>query len=486
MVTLEHPFEESLTFDDVLIKPAFCNIRPEDIDLSIQLGDGLRLNMPILSAAMDTVTEAEMAIAMAQLGGMGVIHRNMPASEQVQQVELVKRFVAGMVTNPVVIEPEVSLQEALDNMVTHRISALPVVNGEGHLVGILTNRDVRFASDVTRPVSDYMTRDNLVTVKRSITREEAKHLLHKHRIEKLLVVDDQFRCAGLITVKDIEKAKENPLACIDARGHLCVAAAVAPDERDFERAMGLIDAGVDMLVIDTAHGHSAYVLNIIQKLRQQKTCPLIVAGNIATSEAARCLIEAGADVLKVGIGPGSICTTRVVAGVGVPQLSAIMAVAQEAGDRVPIIADGGIKQSGDVAKALAAGARAVMLGSLLAGTDESPGQVYAHGGLQYKLYRGMGSLSAMVEGSASRYGQDARAPRDQLTPEGVEGRVPYKGSVKRILQQLVGGIRACMRYTGADTLETLAKKAQFIRISHASLRESHVHDVEVIRDIHPI
>ncbi len=481
---------EALTFDDVLLQPAASDVMPAEVDLRTRITSDITLNLPILSSAMDTVTEASMAIAMARAGGMGVIHRNLAPEQQAEQVRQVKSFESGMVVNPITIGPDATLSDALTLMEQRKISGIPVVkNGgkggraKGPLVGILTNRDVRFASDPAQPVSDLMTRENLVTVREGVSQQDAKRLLHAHRIEKLLVVDGSGNCIGLITVKDMEKAKLNPDAIKDGQGRLRVAAATTVGDKGFERSMRLIEAGVDLLVIDTAHGHSVHVANAVTRVKKQSNSTRIVAGNVATAEATRALIDAGADAIKVGIGPGSICTTRMVAGVGVPQLAAVMACAEEA-DRsgVPVIADGGIKFSGDLAKALAGGASCVMVGSLLAGTDESPGEVYLYQGRSYKSYRGMGSVGAMARGSADRYFQQDVNDQMKLVPEGIEGQVPYKGPAGNVLHQLAGGLRASMGYTGARDLATFRERATFVRISGAALSESHVHDVAITRE----
>ena len=481
---------EALTFDDVLLMPGHSEGLPAETDLRTRVTRELELNLPILSSAMDTVTEGRLAIAMAQAGGIGVIHRNLTIDQQAEQVRQVKKFESGMVVNPLVIGPEATLQEALDLMQHFGISGVPVVeNGGsgghhvGRLVGILTNRDVRFASDPAQRIAELMTREGLVTVRDSVSQAEAKRLLHAHRIEKLLVVDDRNHCIGLITVKDMEKAQLNPTASKDEQGRLRVAAATSVGPEGFERAERLIDAGVDLLVVDTAHGHSERVLEMVRRVKAQSNAVQVLAGNVATGDGTRALIDAGADAVKVGIGPGSICTTRIVAGVGVPQLTAIMeacAVAEK--DGVPIVADGGIKFSGDLAKALAAGASAAMVGSLLAGTDESPGEVYLHQGRSYKAYRGMGSVGAMARGSADRYFQAEVRDTLKLVPEGIEGQVPYKGPLASVLHQLGGGLRAAMGYVGARTIADLQDKARFVRISGAGLRESHAHDVTITRE----
>ncbi len=480
----------ALTFDDVLLQPAHSDILPTETDIRTRVTKDIELNLPILSSAMDTVTESSMAIAMAQAGGMGVIHKNLTPEQQAEQVRQVKNFESGMVVNPITIGPDATLADALALMDRNRISGIPVVeNGGtggravGKLVGILTNRDVRFASNHRQKIAELMTHEGLVTVRDGVSKDDAKRLLHAHRIEKLLVVDDAGRCVGLITVKDIEKAQLNPHAVKDALGRLRVAAASGVGETGFARSLALIDAGVDLLVIDTAHGHSAGVLSMVERVKRESNATRIVAGNVATAEATRALIDAGADSIKVGIGPGSICTTRIVAGVGVPQLAAVMACAEEGAKHgVPVIADGGIKFSGDMAKALAGGASCVMVGSLLAGTDESPGEVYLYQGRSYKSYRGMGSVGAMGSGSADRYFQQDVKDSLKLVPEGIEGQVPYKGSASAVLHQLQGGLRAAMGYTGAHTLQEFRENATFVKISGAGLSESHVHDVSITRE----
>jgi IMP dehydrogenase len=473
---------EYLTFDDVLLKPAASSVMPAQVSTQTRLTRAISLNMPILSAAMDTVTESRLAIAMAQLGGIGVIHRNLEPEAQADNVRQVKKFESGMVVNPITIGPNASLADLMRLKEQYRISGIPVVDDAGKLIGIITNRDVRFATDMNQKVGDLMTRQ-LVTVKEDVDRAEARRLLHKHRIEKLVVVDDDFRCTGLITVNDMEKAAHHPNASKDAQGRLLVAAATGTGDKGYARAEAIIDAGVDIVVVDTAHGHSIHVLNQVTRIKKLSNRVQVIAGNVATGEAVEALIDAGADAVKVGIGPGSICTTRIVAGVGVPQLSAIMECA-DAGAKhgVPIIADGGIKFSGDLAKAIAAGAATAMIGSLLAGTDESPGEVFLYQGRSYKSYRGMGSVGAMALGSADRYFQQDIKDSLKLVPEGIEGQVPYKGSVTSVIHQLVGGLRAAMGYTGAATILELQEKAQFIRISGAGLRESHAHDVMITRE----
>jgi IMP dehydrogenase len=479
---------EALTFDDVLIRPGLSEVMPAEADIRSRITKSIAVNIPIIASAMDTVTEAEMAIAMAQAGGIGVIHRNLAPDQQAAQVRQVKKFESGMIVNPVTITPDATLQQALDLMSANRISGIPVVEpaktgGPGKLVGILTNRDVRFATDPRQTVAELMTKDKLVTVREGVSQGEAKRLLHQRRIEKLLVVDDQFRCIGLITVKDIEKAVANPNACKDEQGRLRVAAATTVGDKGFARTEALIAAGVDLVVVDTAHGHSQHVLDAVNRIKRMSNAVQVVAGNVATSEGAKALIDSGADAIKVGIGPGSICTTRVVAGVGVPQLTAIMdAVEAATATNTPVIADGGIKYSGDLAKAIAAGADCAMVGSLLAGTDETPGEVFIYQGRSYKTYRGMGSVGAMSRGSADRYFQQDIKDSLKLVPEGVEGQVPYKGSAATVLHQLAGGLRAAMGYVGAKNIADLHKKADFVRISNAGLRESHVHDVVITRE----
>ena len=486
-MTRDLKIREALTFDDVLLEPARSTVLPADVDTHTRLTRSIELGIPILSSAMDTVTESALAIAMAQAGGIGVVHRNLDIERQAEEVRRVKRFESGMVVNPITIAPTATLAEALALMSQHRISGIPVVEGangsqKGKLVGVLTNRDVRFATNQSQPVSELMTRENLVTVRDGVDQTEARRLLHKHRIEKLLVVDESYRCIGLITVKDIEKSILHPNACKDEKGRLRVAAATGTGPDGLRRAEALFDAEVDVLVVDTAHGHSQKVLEQIGAVRRLSNCTQVVAGNIATAEAAKALIDAGADAIKVGIGPGSICTTRMVAGVGVPQLTAILDVVDEARKHgIPVIADGGIKYSGDLAKAIAAGADCVMLGSLFAGTDESPGEVILYQGRSYKSYRGMGSVGAMARGSADRYFQ-AEVSAQKLVPEGVEGRVPYKGPLGGVVHQLVGGLRAAMGYTGCATMAEMQTKCRFVRITNAGLRESHVHDIQITNE----
>ena len=479
---------EGLTFDDVLIKPGLSDVLPSEVDIRSRITRSIQLNIPIVASAMDTVTETQMAIAMARAGGIGVIHRNLDLAAQAAQVRQVKKFESGMVVNPVTIHPDATLADALALMQENHISGIPVVEGGGNgragkLVGILTNRDVRFATDRRQKISELMTKDGLVTVRESVGQDEAKRLLHQHRIEKLLVVDGDYRCVGLITVKDIEKAVANPNACKDEQGRLRVAAATSVGQLGYARSEALIDAGVDLVVVDTAHGHSQRVLEAVTRIKRMSNAVQVVAGNIATAEGAKALIDAGADAIKVGIGPGSICTTRMIAGVGVPQLTAIKDTVEAAGRTgTPVIADGGIKYSGDLAKAMGAGADCAMIGSLLAGTDETPGEVFLYQGRSYKTYRGMGSVEAMARGSADRYFQQEIKDTLKLVPEGVEGQVPYKGPVANVLHQLVGGLRAAMGYVGAKDLSEFHDKAEFMRISGAGLRESHVHDVTITRE----
>jgi IMP dehydrogenase len=473
----------ALTFDDVLLRPAASAVLPAAASTRTRLTREVELGIPLLASAMDTVTEAPMAIAMAQAGGMGVIHKNMAIEKQANEVRRVKKFESGMVVNPVTISPNQTLSDALALMEQHHISGIPVVqDGSGLLVGILTNRDVRFATNPQEPVLSLMTRD-VVTVQEGVTQEDAKHLLHRHRIEKLVVVDEAYRCIGLITVKDIEKAALNPNASKDSQGRLRVAAATGVGMEGIARAEALFDAEVDVLVVDTAHGHSDGVIKAIQAIRKLSNYTQVIAGNVATAEAARALIDCGADAIKIGIGPGSICTTRVVAGVGVPQLTAVMECAEVCEALgVPAIADGGIRASGDLAKAIAAGADCAMIGSLFAGTDESPGEVFLYQGRSYKSYRGMGSVGAMARGSADRYFQQEVNDTLKLVPEGVEGQVAYKGPVGNVIHQLVGGLRAAMGYTGNATIEEMKRNCRFQRITNAGLRESHVHDIAVTRE----
>jgi IMP dehydrogenase len=469
-----------LTFDDVLLLPAKSDVIPKDVDVSTSLTRNIRLNIPIMSAAMDTVTEASLAIAIAREGGIGFIHRAMSPERQAIEVDKVKKSESGMITDPITVSPEAPISDALKLMERYRISGVPVTVG-GKLVGILTNRDLRFETRVDRKVEDVMTRKRLITATEKITLEEAKEILHRYKIEKLPIVDREYMLKGLITIKDIEKRKKYPNACKDSSGRLRVGASVGVGEDAIKRAEMLVDAGVDVLVIDTAHGHSNGVINTLKELKKRVDVD-IVAGNIATREGAEDLIAAGADAIKVGIGPGSICTTRVIAGAGVPQLTAIMDCYRVAKEySIPVIADGGIKYSGDIAKALAAGAHSVMIGSLFAGTDESPGEVILYQGRSYKVYRGMGSLGAMEQGARDRYAQEG-VERSKLVPEGVEGRVPYKGPLSQSIHQLIGGVRSGMGYCGCNTIEELREKARFIRITNAGLRESHVHDVIITKE----
>lgn len=475
---------EALTFDDILLVPAESAVLPHETNTRTKLTNAIELGIPLISAAMDTVTESKMAIAMAQAGGIGVLHKNMDIEVQADEVRAVKKFESGMVVNPVTITPDRTLSDALHLMEVHRISGIPVVekNG-GKLVGILTNRDVRFADNANQPVSELMTKDNLVTVTEGVDMAEARRLLHKFRIEKLLVVDKVHRCIGLITVKDIEKAKLHPDATKDEKGRLRVAAATGVGGDGIARAEALIDADADVVVVDTAHGHSAGVLEAVGQIKRLSNSTQVVAGNIATPDGAKALIDAGADGVKIGIGPGSICTTRAVTGVGVPQFSAVMESAEACRNAsVPCVADGGIRLSGDVAKAIAAGADCVMVGSLLAGTEESPGEVFLYQGRSYKSYRGMGSLGAMASGSADRYFQQEVQDSLKLVPEGIEGRVPYKGTAGAVLQQLIGGLRASMGYTGNGTVSEMQQGCIFRRATAAGFREGHVHDVSIIRE----
>jgi IMP dehydrogenase len=479
---------EALTFDDVLLVPAASDVLPTQANTKTRLTRSIEMGIPLLSSAMDTVTEAPLAIAMAQAGGIGVIHKNLTHAEQADQVRMVKKFESGMVINPITISPHSTLGDALHLKEVNGFSGIPVVEPDsGLLVGILTNRDIRFAKNPSTPVRELMTAHSidkpLITVGEGIKQDEAKRLLHQHRIERLLVVDVNFRCVGLITVKDIDKEQQHPNACKDNKGRLRVAAATGVNDDGVARAEALLDAGVDVIVVDTAHGHSSGVMDAVTKIKSLSNYVQVIGGNIATPEAAKALIGAGADCVKVGIGPGTICTTRMVAGVGMPQLSAVMEVAELCQkEDIPVIADGGIKYSGDVAKAIAAGAESVMIGSLFAGTDESPGEVFLYQGRSYKSYRGMGSLGAMARGSADRYFQAEVSDNLKLVPEGVEGRVPYKGSVSTIIHQLVGGLRASMGYTGCATIQDMQTKTQFRRITSSGLRESHVHDITITRE----
>ncbi len=472
-----------LTFDDVLLQPCESDVLPSQANTQTRISRDISLNIPILSSAMDTVTEFDMAVVMAQLGGLGVLHRNLTIDEQCDAVRAVKRFESGMVINPITISPDATLAQAQATMAKNKISGIPVVESSGKLVGILTNRDVRFAQNPQQLVRELMTHEDLATVKAGVGQDEAKRLLHARRIEKLLVVDDQYRCTGLITVKDMEKAVAYPDATKDATGRLRVGAATTVGDAGFARTEALIDAECDLIVIDTAHGHSKMVSAAVERVRKLSSSIQIVAGNVATGEATKALIGAGADAVKVGIGPGSICTTRVVAGVGVPQLTAIMDAAKAAAATdTPIIADGGLRTSGDIAKALAAGASSVMVGSLLAGTAEAPGETFLYQGRAYKAYRGMGSVAAMARGSADRYFQQDIKDQLKLVPEGIEGQVAFKGATSDLIHQLVGGVKAAMGYTGARTLPELQARAQFVRITNAGLSESHVHDVTITRE----
>ncbi|MGB0207454.1 MAG: IMP dehydrogenase [Candidatus Puniceispirillaceae bacterium] len=474
--------KDALTFDDVLLEPGYSSVLPADVDITSQLTRAISLKMPLVSAAMDTVTEQRLAIAMAQAGGIGVIHKNFTIEEQAREVAAVKRYEAGMVVNPYTIAPDKSLGEAIELMRHHKISGVPVVEDNGTLVGILTNRDVRFATDMTQKIAELMT-SPVVTVTQSSSAEQARQLLHKHKIEKLVVVDDQNCCVGLITVKDMDKAEHFPLASKDEGGRLLVAAATGAGADGIERAEALIAAGVDVIVVDTAHGHSQGVLSSVASIKKLSNTVQIIGGNVATAEGAEALIDAGVDAVKVGIGPGSICTTRMVAGVGVPQLTAIFDTAQICQKKnVPVIADGGIKFSGDLAKAIAAGASVAMIGSLLAGTDETPGEIFLYNGRSYKAYRGMGSLGAMARGSADRYFQAEVSTPLKLVPEGIEGQVPYKGSAGQVLHQLAGGLRAAMGYTGNQSIKDMQIRCKFLKITSAGLSESHVHDVTITRE----
>jgi len=472
-----------LTFDDVLLQPGASDIVPSQANTQTWLTKEIALNIPVLSSAMDTVTESDMAIVMAQMGGIGVLHRNLTLEQQIAAVRQVKRFESGMVVNPITIAPDATLADAEATMTQNKISGIPVVEASGKLVGILTNRDVRFAENPRQPVSELMTKDDLVTVPIGVSQEEARRMLHQRRIEKLLVVDDSYHCVGLITVKDIEKAVTYPHATKDSTGRLRVAAASTVGDTGLERTEALIDAECDLIVIDTAHGHSSMVSKAVEEVKKRSNHVQIIAGNVATAAATRALIDAGADGIKVGIGPGSICTTRVVAGVGVPQLTAIMDCAEEAAKSgIPVVADGGLRTSGDVAKALAAGASSVMVGSLLAGTEEAPGDTFLYQGRAYKSYRGMGSVGAMARGSADRYFQQDISDQLKLVPEGIEGQVPFKGPAGDVVHQLVGGVKAAMGYTGSATLKDLRERAEFVRITNAGLQESHVHDVSITRE----
>lgn len=475
--------QQALTFDDVLLVPAHTNILPKDVSLKARLTREIELNIPLISAAMDTVTEARLAIAMAQEGGIGIIHKNLTHTQQADEVRKVKKFESGMVKDPITVPPTLTVKELLDVMSRYNFSGVPVVDGE-QLIGIVTSRDIRFETNLSLPVSAVMTpKDRLVTVREGASREEIRSLLHKHRIEKLLVVNGSFYLRGLITVKDIQKAKDNPYACKDSAEQLRVGAAVGVGDGTDERVAALVDAGVDVIIVDTAHGHSQRVLDRVKWIKKHYPDVQVIGGNIATAAAAKDLVAAGADAVKVGIGPGSICTTRIVTGVGVPQITAIANVAAGLKGEIPVIADGGIRFSGDVSKALAAGASTVMLGSMFAGTEESPGEIELFQGRTYKSYRGMGSIGAMsqLQGSSDRYFQDATLGAEKLVPEGIEGRVPYKGPVQTIIHQILGGLRSCMGYTGAATIAELHKKAEFVQVTNAGMRESHVHDVSITK-----
>jgi len=476
--------DEALAFDDVLVVPAYSQIMPSSANTLTRLTRAISLNIPLISAAMDTVTESDMAITMAQLGGMGVIHKNLSPEEQAAQVRRVKKFESGMVVNPLTIHPDQTLADVKAIMAMHRISGIPVVEREtNRLVGIVTNRDVRFASEPSLKVYELMTRENLVTVSAGVDPQEARHLLHKHRIEKLIVVDEAYRCVGLITVKDMDKAESHPLANKDEWGRLRVAAATGVGPDGEARARALIEAQTDVIVVDTAHGHSEGVLRAVEAIKKASNTVQVIGGNVATPEGALALIRAGVDAVKIGIGPGSICTTRIVAGVGVPQFTAVLETAAACRENdVPAIADGGMRTSGDIVKAIAAGADCCMIGSLLAGTDEAPGEVFLYQGRSYKSYRGMGSIGAMARGSADRYFQQDIKDQLKLVPEGVEGRVGYKGPVRNVVHQLIGGLRAGMGYTGSATINELQSNARFRRLTGAGLRESHVHDVAIDRE----
>ncbi len=474
--------EEALTFDDVLLVPAASEVLPTQTDTRTRLTRTIELGIPLISSAMDTVTESRLAIAMAQAGGIGIVHKNLDIAAQAEEVRRVKRFESGMVVNPVTIHPDKTLADALALMAHHKISGIPVIERDGKVVGILTHRDVRFANDPKEKVSALMTK-KVVTVREGVPAQEARRLLHQHRIEKLIVVDEAYRCIGLLTVKDMEKAEAFPNACKDEKGRLRVGAATGVGKDGLARAEALLDAGVDLVVVDTAHGHSAGVLASVREIKKLTNYAQVMAGNVATGDGARALIDAGADAVKVGIGPGTICTTRVVAGVGVPQLTAVLEAAAAAqASNTPVIADGGIKYSGDIAKAIAAGASGVMIGSLFAGTEEAPGEVFLYQGRSYKYYRGMGSIGAMARGSADRYFQQEVTEALKLVPEGIEARVPYKGPVAAVIHQLVGGLRAGMGYTGHPTVAAMQGHCQFRRVTHAGLRESHVHDVSIVRE----
>ncbi|MBA0903145.1 MAG: IMP dehydrogenase [Candidatus Nitrotoga sp.] len=478
-----HITKMGLTFDDVLLIPAHSNVLPRDVSLRTKLTRNIALNIPLVSAAMDTVTEARLAIALAQEGGVGIIHKNMPSKMQAAEVSKVKRFESGMVKDPITVTSGMTVRDVLNLIRQHNISGLPVVQGK-QVIGIVTNRDLRFESNLDQPIQNIMTpRERLITVKRNASREEARGLMHQHRIERVLVVNDAFELCGLFTVKDILKSNEHPLACKDDLGRLRVGAAIGVGEGTDERVTLLVEAGVDVLIVDTAHGHAQGVLDRVQWVKKRFPNVEVIGGNIATATAAKALMDHGADGVKVGIGPGSICTTRMIAGVGVPQITAIQNVAEALqGSGVPLIADGGVRYSGDIAKAIAAGAHVVMLGGLFAGTEEAPGEVELFQGRSYKSYRGMGSLGAMQQGSSDRYFQDNEINQDKLVPEGVEGRVPYKGSALAVIHQLMGGLRASMGYLGCPDVATVHTKAEFVQITSAGIRESHVHDVHITKE----
>ena len=475
--------QNALTFDDVLLVPAHSNVLPREVSLATQLTRNIRLNIPVVSAAMDTVTEAPLAIALAQEGGIGIIHKNMDIAAQAAHVARVKRFESGVVNDPVTIQPHMTVRDVLALTRQHKISGLPVVDGK-KVVGIVTNRDLRFETNLDQAISNIMTpKERLVTVREGASREEVMALLHQHRLERVLVVDDAFNLKGLVTVKDIQKSSDHPLACKDEKGRLRVGAAVGVGEGTEERVAALAEAGVDVVVVDTAHGHSQGVLDRVKWVKKNFPQIQVIGGNIATGSAAKALVDAGADGVKVGIGPGSICTTRIVAGVGVPQISAVSNVEEALrGTGVPFIADGGIRYSGDISKAIAAGAYSVMLGGMFAGTEEAPGEIELFQGRSYKSYRGMGSIGAMQKGSSDRYFQDNNGNADKLVPEGIEGRVPYKGSMIAVVHQLMGGLRASMGYVGCSTIEEMRNKAEFVQITSAGMRESHVHDVQITKE----
>lgn len=475
--------QKGLTFDDVLLVPSYSNVLPRDVKLATRLTRSISLNIPLLSAAMDTVTEARLAISLAQEGGIGIIHKNMSADAQAAHVARVKRFESGVVKDPITISEDMTVREVLELKRKHKISGLPVV-AHGKVVGIVTNRDLRFESNLDQPIKNIMTgKDRLVTIKEGAPREEALGLMHRHRLERVLVVNDQFELQGLITVKDVQKSKEHPDACKDNFGRLRVGAAVGVGAGTEERVSRLVEAGVDIIVVDTAHGHSQAVLDRIKWIKTKFSHIEVIGGNIATAAAAKALVDHGADAVKVGIGPGSICTTRIVAGIGVPQITAIKNASEALKNTdVPIIADGGIRYSGDIAKAIASGAHAIMLGGLFAGTEEAPGEIELYQGRSYKSYRGMGSIGAMQQGSSDRYFQEGETTADKLVPEGVEGRVPYKGSVVAVIQQLMGGLRASMGYLGCETIEDVRTRAEFVEITQAGVRESHVHDVQITKE----